>query len=351
MIILMLLVSLVCLVGYLLYLIIPTIKFYLSLGIKHINPFIDESLDIPGYEPAIMSYLVNFQKIGRREICSTLFDLIARKEITIELVKGLVNDNVGEYKLVLVNDDKDRLNSYERILVDYLFEHRKTVTQRFLSEKLYKSNLDEITMNSFLKAVQKEAKKKDFFSKREARIKARVYKVVNKIVTVIASVASGLFAMSLQLLEGIGDAGLDEGGEFILIIILGLMAFAGLFWIIKFLISFAYNITCYYNDFSERGNEDYKRWLGFKRYLKKWSSLTDQPIMSVIIWQKYYAYSIGLKVNKKFFKQMKMMRIMDNSIDIGLFETFNNIVSCIGTSTKKIKSISIDEHGGSHVDY
>ena len=48
---------------------------------------------------------------------------------------------------------------------------------------------------------------------------------------------------------------------------------------------------------------------------------------------------------------MKKMRIMDNSIDIGLFETFNNIVSCIGTSTKKIKSISIDEHGGSHVDY
>ena len=344
MIILLLSVSLLFLVGYLLYLIIPTITFYLRLGIRHINPFIDESVDIPDYEPAIMTYLVNFQKIGRREICSTLFDLIARKEITVELVKGLVNDNVGEYKLVLVNDDKNRLNSYEKILVDYLFENRKTVTQKFLSEKLYKKKLDEIVYNSFLKAVQAEAKKKDFFSTKQAKIKARIYKVVNKIVTVIASVASGLFALSLEMLEAVDDAD-------VAIIILGLMVIAGLFWVIKFLISFAYNITCYYNNFSERGNEDYKRWLGFKRYLKKWSSLTDQPIMSVLIWQKYYAYSIGLKVNKKFFKQMKKMKIMDNSIDIGLFETFNNIVSCIGTSTKKIKSISIDEYGGSHVDY
>ena len=349
MLILMLSLSLLCLIGYLLYLIIPTITFYLRLGIKHINPFIDESIDIPEYEPAIMSYLVNFQKIGRREICSTLFDLIAKKHIKIDMKRGFVSDDNGKYKLTLV--DETGLNSYEKILVDYLFDEGKTITDEDLSDYLYKYNLDIKTFESFLRAVQEEAKKRDFFSKREGKIKARVYKVINRIVTIIASIASGIFALSLQLLEGIGDAGFDEGGEFILFIVFGLMAFAGLFWIIKFLISFAYNITCYYNNFSKQGNEDYKKWLGFKRYLKKWSSLTNQPIMSVLIWQKYYAYSIGLKVNKKFFKQMKKMKIVDNSIDIGLFETFNNIVSCIGTSTKKIKTISIDKHGGSHVDY
>lgn len=344
MLILMLSLSLLCLIGYLLYLIIPTITFYLRLGIKHINPFIDESIDIPEYEPAIMSYLVNFQKIGRREICSTLFDLIAKKEIKIEMTRGFVNDDTGGYQLILVNYREATLNSYEEILVKYLFGRKKIITNEDLKDKLYKKNLDKNVLTSFLKAIQDEAKKRDFFSEKEAKIKARVYKVVNKIVTVIASVTSGIFALSLELLEAADDVE-------VLVIILGLMAFAGIFWIVKFLISFAYNLTCYYNNFSKQGNEDYKKWLGFKRYLKKWSSLTNQPIMSVLIWQKYYAYSIGLKVNKKFFKQMKKMRIVDNSIDIGLFETFNNIVSCIGTSAKKIKSISIDEHGGSHVDY
>ena len=347
----LLILSFLFLIGYLLYLIIPTILFYLRLGATHLDPFVDESLNAPKYEPAIMSYLVNFQKIGRREICSTLFDLIAKKVISIEMAKGFVNDDVGKYKLTLVNSGEIKLNKYEDILVKYLFDEKKSITESDLHQKLYKCNLDSDMLSSFLKAIQKEAKKKNFFDKKTGKTKERIYKIVNKVVTVLASISSGLFALSLQLLEGIGDADIDEGGEFIIAIILGLMVVAALFWVIKFLISFAYNITCYQNTFSQRGYKDYKQWLGFKRYLKKWSSLTNQPIMSVLIWQKYYAYSIGLKVNKKFFRQMKKMKIVDNSIDIGLFETFNHIVSCIGTSTKKVKSISLDRYGGSHVDY
>ena len=48
---------------------------------------------------------------------------------------------------------------------------------------------------------------------------------------------------------------------------------------------------------------------------------------------------------------MKTMKVVDNSIDIKMFETFNEITKCIGTSAKKIKKISIDKYGGSHVDY
>ena len=48
---------------------------------------------------------------------------------------------------------------------------------------------------------------------------------------------------------------------------------------------------------------------------------------------------------------MKKMKIVDNSIDVKMFEMFNFIVDNIGTSVNKIKTISIDEHGGSHVDY
>ena len=112
-----------------------------------------------------------------------------------------------------------------------------------------------------------------------------------------------------------------------------------------------YNLTCFYNDFSEKGNEDYKKWMSFKKYLKKCSTIPEHPLMGVMIWERYYAYAIGLKCSKKFFKQMKKMKIVDNSVDIKMFELFNDIVSTIGTSAKRIKSISIDRYGGSHVNY
>ena len=69
---------------YFAYLVILTIRYRTKLGLTNLqNLFVDETTAIPNYEPAIMGYLVNCQKIGRREICSTLFDLIGRNVIKI----------------------------------------------------------------------------------------------------------------------------------------------------------------------------------------------------------------------------------------------------------------------------
>lgn len=94
-----------------------------------------------------------------------------------------------------------------------------------------------------------------------------------------------------------------------------------------------------------------KKWMSFRKYLKNCSTIPEHPLMGVLIWERYYAYAIGLKCSKKFFKQMKKMKVVDNSIDIKIFEIFNDLASTIGTSAKKIKSISIDEYGGSNVNY
>ena len=73
--------------------------------------------------------------------------------------------------------------------------------------------------------------------------------------------------------------------------------------------------------------------------------------MGVMVWERYYAYAIGLKCSRKFFKQMKKMKIIDNSIDASIFEVFNFMIKTIGFSTEKIRTISVDAFGGSHVDY
>lgn len=330
-------------VGYLIYLIINGLKFYLNIGVKNLNPFIEESLDMPDYEPAIMGYLVNFQKIGKREVCSTLFHLISRKVVKLELKKGLVNDDEGDY-ILIKNDTDIPLNSYEDMLVKYLFGKKDTITNKTLANKLNKNKSRKQFYSKFLSAVQIESMNKGFFDKKAGKAKAKTYKIIDKVVTVMATVSSFLMSFSCEVL---GEASEPE----ILVFVAAIFIYAVVLWILKFLISFAYNITCHYNSFSEKGNEDYKRWLGVKRYFKKWSSFKEQPMMSVIIWEKYYSYAIGLKVSKKFFRQMKKMKIADNSIDIKLFETFNEIVSCIGTSAKSIKKIKLDQDGGAHIEY
>ena len=337
-------VSLIAIV-YLMYLTIQMFQYKSKLGIKNLSRlFVGETIEIPDYEPAIMGYLVNYQKIGRREICSTLLDLIGRNVIKITLKKGFVSDDNGDYILQKENKDK-KLTNYEINLIAYLFEDKEVIEAQTLHEKLYKGSLDEKFFSSFLKNIQEDAKQRNFFSAKTAKRKVRVYKIINKIVTVIASITSFICTLGFEIL----DSEFDFEESFLLFIIF--LITAAILWILKFLISFMFNLTCYYNDFSIQGNEDYKKWLGFKKYLKICSTITDHPLMGVMVWERYYAYAIGLKCSKKFFKQMKKMKVVDNSIDIVLFETFNEIIECIGISAKKIKSISLDKYGGSHVDY
>ena len=205
---------------------------------------------------------------------------------------------------------------------------------------------------TFLKNIQADAKNHDFFSSKVGRVKVRVYKIINKIVTVMASVISALTGFVLVALEDIGDM-VDSADSLavVALIFAYCLVTAGLLWALKFLISFMYNLSCYYNDLSKNGKADYKKWIGFRKFLKNYSTLKDHPLMGVMVWERYYAYAIGLRCSKKFFKQMKKMKIMDNTIDIKALECLSDIADCIGTSKKKIKGVSLDKYGGSHIDY
>ena len=334
-------------VGYFVYLVVETLYYRSKLGLKDIEEiFIRETTTIPDYEPAVMGYLINYQKIGRREICSTLMDLIGRGLIKITLKKGFVSDDAAEYVLERNCGEHEILKPYESLLITYLFGTKTSITSNTLHKKLYKDNLKEGFFSKFLRNVQTDAKKHDFFGTKIAIIKMRVYKIVDKVVTILAAISSGLCCVGIESCEDAGDA-----ADFLLVFFICCLITAGVLWCMKFLISFMYNLNCYYNEFSKKGNEDYKKWIGFRKFLKKCSTLPEHPLMGAVVWERYYAYAIELKCSKKFFKQMKKMKIMDNSIDIGVFEKFNDIIDCIGTSAKKVKSISLDEFGGSHVDY
>jgi hypothetical protein len=67
--------------------------------------------------------------------------------------------------------------------------------------------LDKSFYAKFLRLIQEKAKTYDFFDKKTAKRKYRVYKIIDKVITVIASVSSGL----CTLVMGIEDFD-DQGG-------------------------------------------------------------------------------------------------------------------------------------------
>lgn len=330
---------------YTIYLFILMLRYRTKYELNGIqNLFVEETTSVPNYEPAIMGYLVNYQKIGRREICSTLVDLIGRNVIKIKLKKGFVSDDEASYILEINEENNENLSGFEQLLIKYLFESKKCIESDILNKKLYKKNLEESFYVDFLRLIQTKAKTYDFFDSKTGKRKMMVYKMIDRVITVIAAITSGLCTIALEIDE------IDEDGFILAFLIFSLIT-AGAMWCLKFLISFMFNLTCFYNDFSNNGNLEYKKWMGFRKFLINYSSIPNHPLMGVMLWERYYAYAIGLKCSKKFFKQMKKMKVVDNSIDVKLLERLDDIVSCVGTSTKKIKKISLDEYGGSHVDY
>lgn len=341
---------------------------------RHIDIDNVESLDISNYQPAIMGYLVNNQKLTKREILSTLFDLVSRKVLKINMVEGLVNDNVGKYTISL-NEKDNNLTEYEKDLIEYLFYYdnsleTKQITEEELEEKFYKNNLSYFYSKQFFKHVQEDAKKYDFFDAKTAEKKVKIYNFIKKAIKFIVGFVTIVFGIP-ALISGAVMFFVGSASGFILRILeifkvvtpeftdkiyFDLIGFplilVAIVWLFCFLIAYLYNITCYVNNFSDNGRKEYVKWMKLKKYLEKFSLIKDQPIMGVEVWGKYYAYSIELKCSKKFFEQLKAMGIVENSLNIGVLEFIQFLEdTCDDSIFADVKSISIDEHGGSHVDY
>ena len=57
---------------------------------------------------------------------------------------------------------------------------------------------------------------------------------------------------------------------------------------------------------SIKGNEDYVRWVAFKRFLEDFSSFDDYPIPSLVIWEHYLVYATAFGIADKVEKQLRI---------------------------------------------
>ena len=323
----------------------------------------DVTTTIPNYEPAIMGYLVNKQKIGEREIYSTLFDLIGKKVVKITLKKGEVSSNNSEYEFTYTGENKG-LNEYEKYIIYWLFEDDvNPITQEDIKNKIHNEENSLKNFNYFQKKLQIVAKRKDFFNKKISKTKATSYHVIH-ITTFIMDMFSKkliygvyflsylyvVFGVSSYLGVNIGETQYNITTLFIGCVLPILLSY--FMKLVDFLVTYFYNICCYYNEYSENGLEDYKKWMGFKTFLNDYTLMKENPLMSVVVWERYYAYAIELKCSSKFFEQVKGMNLTNDSIDVALVEFYEFLINNIKESAlKDPKSISTDVYGGSHVDY
>lgn len=333
-----------------------------------------ETYQLPDYEPALVGYLTNYQKIGERELYATIFDLISRNVLIIEKIS---NNETSEDTFVITNNRvncNQPLNEFEDYLLWWMYRKgEQYITLDDVGYMINKEKHHQRNFRFFLKKVQNVAKNKDFFSAKNAKVKSFIQSIAKCAITLFEAVkpvirtlsifipVSYCIAVCASLISTLlGENGtinlsdlmiIDNAWITILFLLIPLIEL-GIIYLLQFLFTYFYNILCYSNELSENGKKEYLKCKGLQKFINTYSQIKEHPIMGITIWKKYYAYSIALKCSDKLFDQLVEMDIVDHSIDIPFIEFFEFAIANIKDSMNKgIKDISTDLHGGAHIDY
>lgn len=352
-------ISTISLIFYLVFLIMFKIKE--KIFKKELE--IDVSYNLPEYDPAIAGYLVDCQRIGQKEVLTTLFDLVSRN--VIRLVKG---NNTFKFEL---NDyDITTLENFEECLILWLFKNKKEITSNDIKKELF-DPASKKDMNFFLSKLQSKAKLNDFFSKKLSKTKEIICTIVtansyimNHIYKFSFYVAYAIFVSILHFFVRVSDwykifqlfdllqlYYADSIVPWLVLVVSPLVIYIVNKGMNALLVSI-FNIICYYNEYSENGYKEYCKLMGLKKYLETYSLIPEHPIEGIKTWDRYYLFAIELNCSDRFFKQLKENGISNSLLDLDSYEFYEFLISTIRESfDNPPKDVFTDVYGGSHVKY
>lgn len=249
------------------------------------------------YSPAELGMLLNFNELGKNELEATLLDLIRRKYIELDMNGCSTIDKKPNYKLIRTTQNGYDLKQHERKLLSWFFDtiakgNELTLDQLdayLKKEKNARKYLED--SKSFAKSVYEESKVHNFFDDVKD-VKKHSIGII--IASVIGCLISLICVGAFEFYPGV--------------------LFMGLFAIIAILFSFYVNFI---KRRSEKGNEDYVRWIAFKNFLEEFSTFEDYPMPAIIVWEKYLVYASEFGIAQKVEEQMNLkFKNMDmNPID------------------------------------
>lgn len=240
------------------------------------------------YSPAEMSYLYYFRKIKDEDLTATLLDLIRRKYLLLDQNNQGINDKNPNFKLIL-NPEKGFANlkpHEEHLLLWFIRDigNNNEVTlqqiENYPKIGITQANNFKNKAAMFVKKAKAEGMKHDFFEKKIAAQKSRMF-----------------LAASIPLIY-----------LFISLVLKGMYNIEASFALIASIVSFAvyvfYIVTI--DKRSINGNEEYAKWKAFRNFLLDFGNMKDYPIPGIVIWEHYLVYATSLKVADKVMEQLKV---------------------------------------------
>ncbi len=253
--------------------------------------------DFPAsYGPEVLGYLMN-KKITPNELSASILNLVNKKVINAQKIDGKKED----YLFVKNNITEDLTNAENKVLL-LLFEGKDSVKlsdfkrRARASYTLFISDYDDWKLQA---TALSEAEV--FYEKNNNKYWGIVYSIL------------GCF-LGIQFVR----THLNFLFNFII------LTFS--------IISFIYFLTI--TKRTKKGNDDYHKWMGLKRFLKDFSTFNEKTLPEISLWEKYLVYAIPLGCAKKLSKDMeiKVEEFNYTSTNVDMFDIaymmhLNNIIN------------------------
>jgi len=218
--------------------------------------------------PAVVSYLMDF-KIEPRDLVATLTDLVRKKHVTVEERKDPKGRKKPDYIFRLNQKNREELRPHEQSLVAWFFDELgKDGTLRL--SKLKENSNDYANAKAF----------RERFVKWQNEVKDTAEELGYVLVRKKTVYTWMLLATVLQIVL--------------------------IFWLLPE--SWYWTFLCalplpFFKPKRQRrttlGNNEYRKWNAFKRFLRDYSQIASKEPLAVYLWQHYLVYAIPLGEAKK----------------------------------------------------
>lgn len=239
--------------------------------------------DFPAnYGPEVLGYLIN-KKIGPNDLSASILNLVNKKVINVEKIEGKKEDY-----LFTKNNITEDLTIAEKKVIALFFQGVDEVKLSIFKERaksiysVFISDYDDWKLQAT--AISRA---EDFYEKNNKKVWGALYSILGCFI--------GFYFIKphLNILFNV------------LIILTGI-------------ISFVYFVNI--NKRTIKGNNDYHKWMGLKRFLKDFSTFDEKTLPEITLWEKYLVYAIPLGCAKKLSKAMQIkvseLNYTDTNVDM-----------------------------------
>ncbi len=276
--------------------------------------------DFPSEDnPNVLEYLMK-KESSSVGFSATILNLINKKVISYE-------DAKDEDDIVLkLQNENYKGTKAENIVLNVLFKMvgRNTNKCYMLDLESYGTNIKRAKQlmkefNQFKKETKEEVEEKKYFKGDTTLILLKIFTIMNYIFSIF--MAFGVFH------------GLENCAAQVLIYLVGISIIN-----ITYLI-----IGSKDKNRTEKGKEEYSKWLAHKRFLKDFSNFDEKDLPQITLWERYLVTATVLGCANKVEEQMKMRMTDTSGIDTNLLiyhSISTNLIRDLNTSVNSAISTS-----------